>query len=432
MRGKPQGWSRVDPTADPDAVRHLKALALVPRNVTPSPGYTGEETFPLHPLAVTAGTTPHTLLYGYLPIGGGDYVPPAATAPDTSHVAEVLPWPFGLADGPAPATYAADSQIAGGVIQGPFAALLSVVLGRYQLVDPTAWSDPANAQLIGILGGLGFFADPPANLSITELRAWAAANPVPGVTLGSLLLSWTAAAPAEGQTLKDFTTGVPVAEALLITLMQKAMPADPKAPPPPVTPPASAAFPPGGGNLLVSESAAARLRDALVVRAAQATATASSAMPVAKLVSGPTGRYAVVPFVRTICPNGCEKVFWGTPSDPFAVAAMFDPEASRPTMIEMPDLADAKKGLARGASFNLPPNLADMVTGLSNSDSAQAMLKGTAPSGGLGIGFICSFSLPAISICAMLMLSITLSLLNIFLGWMAWVKICLPIPKEEG
>jgi hypothetical protein len=100
-------------------------------------------------------------------------------------------------------------------------------------------------------------------------------------------------------------------------------------------------------------------------------------------------------------------------------------------MIEMPDLADAKKGLARGASFNLPPSLADLVTGLSSSDSAQGVMNGTPPSGGLGIGFICSFSLPAISICAMLMLSITLSLLDIFLSWMAWVKICLPIPKEK-
>src|SRR6202035_5700493 len=155
------------------------------------------------------------------------------------------------------------------------------------------------------------------------------------------------------------------------------------------------------------------------------------AMPVPKLISGPSGQYVVVPFVRTIRPDGCEKIFWGAQSDPFAVAAMFDPDASRPTLIEMPDLADAKKGLARGASFNLSPALADLVTSLSSSDNATGMLKGTPPSGGLGIGFICSFSLPAISICAMLMLSITLSLLNIFLGWMAWVKICLPIPKEE-
>ena len=431
LRGKPQGWGAFDPTADPDAVRQIKALALVPRNATPSPGYTGEEIFPLHPLAVTAGTTPHTLLYGYLPIGGGDYVPPIAAAPDTSQVQEVLYWPFGTAGGPAPATYTADSQIAGGEIQGPFAALLSALLGRYQLVDPAAWSDPANARLIGILGGLRFFTDPPPNYALPDLRAWAAANPVPGVTLGSLLLSWTAAAPAQGQTLKALTADVPVAVALLTALMQQPAPPDPTTPPPPVTPPASVAFPPGGGNLLVSESVAAQLRDALRMRAAQATATASSAVPVAKLVSGPNGRYVVVPFVRTICPNGCEKVFWGTPSDPFAVAAMFDPEASRPTLIEMPDLADAKKGLVRGASFNLPPSLADLVTGLNGKDSATGMLQGNAPGGGLGIGFICSFSLPAISICAMLMLSITLSLLNIFLGWMAWVKICLPIPVKK-
>jgi hypothetical protein len=111
---------------------------------------------------------------------------------------------------------------------------------------------------------------------------------------------------------------------------------------------------------------------------------------------------------------------------------MFDPDAARPTLIEMPDLADAMKGSARGASFSMPPKLADLANGLTTSSAISAfMSKGTPPSGGLGIGYICSFSLPAISICAMLSLSIILSLLNIFLGWMAWVKICLPIPEEK-
>jgi len=36
-----------------------------------------------------------------------------------------------------------------------------------------------------------------------------------------------------------------------------------------------------------------------------------------------------------------------------------------------------------------------------------------------------------ITICAMLMLSIVISLLNIFLGWMAWVKICIPLPSKK-
>ena len=61
----------------------------------------------------------------------------------------------------------------------------------------------------------------------------------------------------------------------------------------------------------------------------------------------------------------------------------------------------------------MPPNLADLANGMSTSSAISAfMSNGTLPSGGLGIGYICSFSLPAISICAMLSLSIILSLLE--------------------
>jgi hypothetical protein len=79
----------------------------------------------------------------------------------------------------------------------------------------------------------------------------------------------------------------------------------------------------------------------------------------------------------------------------------------------------------------MPPGLADLANGLTTNSAISALFNsGKQPSGGLGIGYICSFSLPVISICAMIALSIILSLLNIFLGWMAWVKICLPIPKK--
>jgi len=44
-KGKPRGWASVEPCVDPDAARQVKALGLVPRQATPSPGYTGEETF---------------------------------------------------------------------------------------------------------------------------------------------------------------------------------------------------------------------------------------------------------------------------------------------------------------------------------------------------------------------------------------------------
>jgi hypothetical protein len=154
---------------------------------------------------------------------------------------------------------------------------------------------------------------------------------------------------------------------------------------------------------------------------------------VPKLTSGPAGRYFVVPFVRTVKPDGCEKIFWGTPSDPFAVASAFDPDAARPSLIEMPSLADAKKGAARGATFDLPPDLANLMNGLSNNQATQNMMTGkSGPSGGLGIRFLCSFSLPVITICAMILLSVIIGLLNIFLGWMAWVKICLPWPASKA
>jgi hypothetical protein len=426
VRGVPQGWAAVDPTADPDAVRQVRALSLVPRGAAPSPGYTGEQTYPLHPLAVQAGATPHTLLYGFLPIGGGDYTPPAAPAPAASNAAEDLPWPFGLAgysNGP-PATYTADQQVIQGALQGPMAALLRVLLGRYQLAGPDAWTDPANLPLVAILGGIGFYTAPAAALALPDLRAWAAAHPVAGVTLASLLQGWTAAAPAEGASLASLATLSPAQH--FLSALNEAYPNGP------VSLPAAPGLPAGSANLLVSATVAAQLQGALRLR--QAQAATADAMPTPRLTSGPAGRYAVVAFARTIRPDGCERIYWSQPSAPFALAALFDPAAARPSLIEMPDLADARKGLARGASFKLPANLADLVNGLSNSAATKAMWNGSgsAPSGGLGIGFICSFSLPVISICAMLMLSIVISLLNIFLGWMAWVKICLPVPKSSG
>jgi len=196
--------------------------------------------------------------------------------------------------------------------------------------------------------------------------------------------------------------------------------------------PDSAKLQAGAQNILVIETVAAQIRAALRLRLVNAQAAASSAMPVPKLVSGPNGRYFVMPFLRTVRPDGCIRIYWGPPSEPFAVAAAFDPDAARPSLIEMPGLADAKKGLARGAAFDIPPDLADLMNGLASSSAVQKMWSGGGPpSGGLGIRFLCSFSLPVITICAMLMLSVVISLLNIFLGWMAWVKICIPLPSKK-
>jgi hypothetical protein len=285
-------------------------------------------------------------------------------------------------------------------------AVLRVLLGRYQFVEPTAWSDPANAAIVGILDALNFHTNPIPTLSGQALRDWAAAHHAPGLTLGSVLRN-------------------PIAAQDLLKALMKAAPQER------VPLPATADVPANVG-LLVIEGVAAQIRAAMRLRLAQAIATSTAAMPVPKLTSGPSGRYFLVPFVRTVKPDGCPRISWGAPSEPFAVAAAFDPDAARPSLIEMPGLADAKKGLARGATFDMPPDLANLANSLSNNAAVQAMWggNGSAPGGG-GIRFVCSFSLPVISICAMVMLSIVINLLNIFLGWMAWVKICLPLPSKK-
>lgn len=427
VQGKPSGWSTVEPVADPDAARQVKALGLVPQTATPNPGYTGEETYPLHPLAVQDGDTPHTLLFGYLPIGGGDYVPPAPAtppAPDVGGQPDDLLWPFGVADrssGPVP-DYSFDQQIVSGQITMPtgvggLGPMLAVVLGRYQLADQPAWDDPLNAPIIAVLDALSFYTVATPGLSDQPLRDWAASRAVPGSTLGAVLRDYVA-------TQSPVLPGQTNAQALLGALMQAAG-GDV------VTIPGSAKLQAGGENLLVTDSVATQFRAALRLRLAQAVATSSVAVPVPKLTSGPMGRYFVVPYVRTVKPDGCEKIFWGAPSDSFAVAAAFDPDASRPSLIEMPSLADAMKGAPRGATFDVPPDLAGLMNSLSNNQATQNMMTGKGSASGGGIRMLCSFSIPVITICAMIMLSVIIGLLNIFLGWMAWVKICLPWPASK-
>jgi hypothetical protein len=411
-QGRPQGWAPVETDADPDSARELKRLGLAPRDAAPPAAFTGEETFPLHVLAVTDGGRPHTLLYGYLPLGGGDYTPPETTrTADAGPAPEELPWPFGLGDrqnAPPPSAYTFDRMIVQRSIDSRLAAVLRVLLIRYGLATPAGWTDPENATLVALLDSLHFYADPQGDLSAKALRDWAAAHPAPNrATLGSVLRD----AATVAALMKSLTKSDPTQNATL----------------PESAPVASQAC-----NLLVVESAAAQLRAALKARLVHNIAATTASLPLPKLISGGPARYVATPFVRVNRGDGCECPYWGAPSEAFAVAAFFDPAAARPRLIEMPDLSDALQGAARGASFDMPPGLADLVNSFSTADAAQGLLKG---GGGqptkLGLRFICSFSLPAIMICAMLILSIVLSLLNIVFGWMAWVKICLPIPTKK-
>ena len=118
-------------------------------------------------------------------------------------------------------------------------------------------------------------------------------------------------------------------------------------------------------------------------------------------------------------------------SDKFKIASFFDLDApSRSIVISMPvdtSLKDLRK-LRKNVSFLLSNELRQQmnrVTGL------QDALDGSfTDGGGLQLGMICSFSIPIITICALIVLMIFINLLNIVFWWMPFLKICFPIPVK--
>jgi len=138
------------------------------------------------------------------------------------------------------------------------------------------------------------------------------------------------------------------------------------------------------------------------------------------------------------------------PTAAFQLAAFFDPDApARPISISMP--ADTTPAGLRKFDKNTAFVLSDVLCGqvsklksLSFLDLILAVLPfplhkylsvgDPAPcsESGDGFGMVCSFSLPIITICALILLMIIVKLLDIVLYWMPFFQICLPLPKKEG
>jgi hypothetical protein len=132
---------------------------------------------------------------------------------------------------------------------------------------------------------------------------------------------------------------------------------------------------------------------------------------------------------------------------PFQMASFFDPDApARPIRIALP-IDTSPAGLRKfdkKAAFMISDMLCgqiDRVKGLSLGDLVLSVLpwpfhkdlsvpeKGPCKqSNGLEIGMICSLSIPIITICALLLLMIIVSLLDIIFRWIPFFLICFPLP----
>jgi hypothetical protein len=115
-------------------------------------------------------------------------------------------------------------------------------------------------------------------------------------------------------------------------------------------------------------------------------------------------------------------------SDKFRIASFFDLDAPvRTITISMPvdtSIKDLRK-LRKNVSFLLSNELRQQMNRVTNMKDA---LDGKFADGkSVDLGLICSFSIPIISICALMVLMIFISLLNIVFWWMPFLRICFPI-----
>jgi len=120
------------------------------------------------------------------------------------------------------------------------------------------------------------------------------------------------------------------------------------------------------------------------------------------------------------------------PSQVFRIAPFFDADAPWPPVrIPLPadvSIAGMRKA-SKNVSFMLSESMQRKMDGLTGKE--KCLLKDECePEDGLGIAMICSFSLQIVFIVAFMLLIIFVVVLNIVFWWMAFFKICLPVPKS--
>jgi len=71
------------------------------------------------------------------------------------------------------------------------------------------------------------------------------------------------------------------------------------------------------------------------------------------------------------------------------------------------------------------------LMGAMQGTTMSGLMSGSGGGPSLGLGWLCSFNIPLITICAFFVLSIFLSLLNIVFFWLPFIKICIPFPAVQ-
>jgi hypothetical protein len=117
-------------------------------------------------------------------------------------------------------------------------------------------------------------------------------------------------------------------------------------------------------------------------------------------------------------------------SQAFQLASFFDPDApARQMRIVMPvDTTQAGlRKFPKNVSVLISDQLKRQMQRIDGIKLADLDSGDVGEEGGLDLGMICSLSIPIITICALILLMIIVSLLNIVFWWLPFFKICLPL-----
>ncbi len=141
--------------------------------------------------------------------------------------------------------------------------------------------------------------------------------------------------------------------------------------------------------------------------------------------------YAAWCWVRVAGRTPCEpeRIVWTQRTEPFSIADPTDLLGARPASIQMPDIPKLLRDIPRiararakpFAGMASPPG-SGVVTGEDMADTRRDF----------GIGMICNFGIPILTICALILFKIIFTVLIVLpsFSWMLFLKFCLPFPKR--
>jgi hypothetical protein len=162
-------------------------------------------------------------------------------------------------------------------------------------------------------------------------------------------------------------------------------------------------------------------------------APGSTPQPIPQKPANPQGDFYFIVRCVYLRPQ-CGNNLMSPPCQPFQLASFFDSDApARRIQVALPvdTSAAALRKYDKGVAFVISDELKKQIARVA---SLKDLSDGTIgpPGGGLDIGLICSFSIPIITICALILLLVIVIALNLVFFWIPFFKICLPVPGLKG